>query len=866
MYGKVLKLALLAAGLFIGVESQERYQVAHKWRQRQMSLAQSRWPAQDVTPSCKGELFTVEELRREAAHYEALLEGEAKPTGNWRHLQLSELPLAQARFLQALGNRVGDLTNPASLDVSGCRDVPCIVNAVYGPGASVEGWAVYVWWLKMGSILNLTNSIYVFTPTLPIQWSTPGSYDGVAYPVASYLFSRDELYAFWRLTHMLPTVFKTITKLKMISRVPRGAPRIVGYEPNTCGLASSVGYITLKDGCLELGDSERTHTKDRGAFYHLVVHEMVHMLDNKFNTRPEEVYYSLQDEWKTMGQWRLTETNTPAGVVRTWISGLPESAFVTGYARGNPIEHFAEVGAYYRYNGEATERAGTPEIYRKMKTMVYENDEFTPAGWIAYLRRPAEEALAPLVLQATHQCYEGNETYPGPGALSALELPVTIDENKRRCLYVSRTQLLARGLADLRISSVDACSYLRRPEREQQLSRELHDWITQQMGQHVRRVLEDEQYFQILGEFYQTISQGLVPAQMITDCYGETDERRCYEGRVNEYITEVVPADHARVTELRADLARRFLDTYPFDRVRADMIKTFQDYLATQSTVLIAGAVELWEECANVAISNEVAPRSGRFSVGTGWMNSAQYNCLNATVEESLAATIARMRFEGDTLDSEQERRILGDLAAAIYLGEIRRLYLEAKALELGTLTEARGSEAALSAYLVGDFSWLRAFDTDFRRQCLARALSVIPSELRYHSQAEREGLVAPSCARVAGSAELQNHRRAHPELSTDFHTRAYLTEVERLSRERVTVCERAHPYRGLISRVRNRGRRSDCFREGWSEINQRLLSQSQTQYNLTLPGDVLARMEREGRLIRERYRSELIGEILPDL
>ena len=857
MHSKAIKFALLIAGMVIQVCPQNNPVITGKWLARQLTLEQSRFPAQVAAPVCKGQLFTVEELRREAAHYEALLEGPNKPTGNWQHLSLSELPLAQARFLQAIGSKYGDMRAPGSLDVSACQNVPCIVNAVYGAGADIEGWAIYLWWLKTGTILSFKNSIYNF----PDGETVPGSYAGSPYPLSAYLFDRRELYAFWRLSYFLPTGYKNLTNLKEFVRVPRGAA-LLGYGATTCGLASTVGYITLQDGCLKLGDFEDPNTSDRGEFYLLVIHEMTHILDNLMSGNPRTDYYSTQAEWLTIGGWSRSESLVAGVLTTTWASNIPRSGFVRDYAASTPIEHFADTSAYYRYNGEETKRVVPSNVYDKLKTAIFENEEFTPEGWNHYLRRQLERELAPRVFAATMECYQSTASVPVGPALGLEELPFTLEATKRRCLHGQRETLITQAMADLRLNTVDACSYLRQPARAAALTQNLRSWITAEYSNHLRQILADENYFEILTSFYQTIERGVVPVQMITECYGESDEGACYRQKVSEYIESTVSDSHANAERLRSDLLSRFLEAYRFETLRADMIKTFQDFLATQSTSITEAAAELWNRCASGEFSNRESPRGSRFSVGTGWMVSSQFNCLNDGVVAGVDSLTRIMNFDGEIINQEQERRILRDLAISHYLNELRRLYSEAKAQELVSLEESRGTIVALTSFLKGDLTWLRAFDNDVRNQCMARAMTILPTETRYFSADEKAALVAPACAAAITSTEFQSHRRNHPEMALDFHVRAYLAEVERLSRVTAAQCLEKFPNRGIVGRIRNRGRRNDCFVEGWNEINQRLLTHSQTQYNLTLPTATQAQMERDGRALRERIRKQLVGDI----
>lgn len=860
MQNKILKFCLLIALVMTHAHKDDSFVVSGPWLERKVSYQKERVPAQALatSPVCKSELFSVEELKREAAHYEAMLEGGAPLSGSWEHLELKDLPLAQARFFRALGSNWGDLNNPGSIDVSACQDVPCVVNTVYGSTTGIEGWSTYVWWLKMGNILTFKNRVY--------KQASPfgGKYNGNAYTLKDYLFTENEHYAFWRLTHLLPTRFKSITNLKAFHRLPKNE-NFEGYQPDVCGLASGDGHIMLKHTCLSLGDFDPAFSKDRGTFYHLVVHEMAHILDNLLSGVPERfLYFSHQAAWRTQGLWNEVEAVDPVtkAVTRSWVSTLPKENFVTPYAQTTPVEHFAETTAFYRYNGPLSKSALPPATYDFMKDHIYEKAEFTDAGMAAYLRQQAERQLSPQVFSATMDCYQGTGDYPAGPALSISELPSALDDGKRRCLHQQRETLARAALADVRLNSADACSYFRKPERVTEFTQEVHRWIGQQFSTHILKALSDENYFEQLAAFYKEVASGLAPVQMMTQCYGEPLEKECYRTKVSEFLVLLVPDGQPNAERFRADLKEHFLENFPFETVRVETLKTYQDFISTQAELLSAGAGELWASCKNEAYSNTPAPRAGAFSVGTRWMVSSQFNCLNQGVVLGLDDSIERMEYNGEEISNDQEKKILRDLGLAAFLAELQRLYDADREAERLAILAARGTQQALKEYILSDFDWVQAFETNMVRQCLSKALAVLPGEPRYHSSDELKTFVAPTCEAVRTSPELQNYLKAHPELNEDFHVQAYVREVERLSLERSRVCEERHPPKGFLGKIRIRGRRSDCFNEGWEATNRTLLERAKREYNLNLKPAALERMRVRARDIRKRIKGDLLGDL----
>lgn len=788
--------------------------VTGKWLATRSKFVPSRLPAAGPpAASCRSELFTLDEVKREALHYEAQLESERKITGTWKHLRLSNLPVAQAKFLKAVGTKFGDVNNPSSTDVSACQDAPCVVNAVYQSADGLEGWMTYLWYLKMGSVLSFKNKIFEQND------ARGGIYGGKAYPLTAYLFSRDELYAFWRMSHALPTVYKTLSDLKEFHRVPRGAD-IEGRGAMTCGLAYSQGYISLNDGCLNF-----SLTKDSGFIYEGTTHEMAHQIDYQWGKRDtvNSFYYSDTGAWIEAGGWSLREYRDEATqrTVREWTSTLANEQFVRDYARTSPVEHFADTAAYYRYEGETTKRKVPTVVYSILKNSVYEQLEFDSAGLMSQFQKEAVQLLSDDLFRAVAACEENPVSSASDPVLPADSFPFAVGVELRRCLGGQLKQLVDQAVVEAKLQHVDGCRVLRPQQRLTEYKQRIHDQFLQQAVGHIRTSRENQDYFKRLKEFYQNLEERVLPLRMMAGCYGDLDEKKCYEDSVTELLDDLIPDDLVQAENLQADLRKMFLDANKFETVKVETIKVHQDFIFTQSALISESAQELWNACRALPLTDHDSPVSGPLSLGEAWMASSQYNCLNRDIHREARAVVGGMSFDQLGVTNGREGKLLFELTLPLYVKEIRALYDADAALEADRVTKTLlEAPAIFEQKLTGDFSWARRPGSFLQTDCEAEALKALPDDFRYYKRNEAFTSSARLyCQELLKSPKFVSWMNSQRVFVEEHLVTQFLAKLQSLSDERTATCLAKHPINNIFQSVLNKKKCRRCYMENWQGL-----------------------------------------------
>lgn len=824
--------------------------VTGQWLEARKQFVPSRLPAAGPpAASCRSELFTLDEIKREALHYEAQLESENKITGTWKHLRLQNLPVAQAKFLKAVGTKFGDLNDGAATDVSACQDAPCVVNAVYRSVDGLEGWATYLWYLKMGSVLSFKNKVFEQND------ARPGVYDNKVYPLTDYLFSRDELYAFWRMSHALPTMYKTLSDLKEIHRLPRTA-KFEGRSAGVCGLAYSQGYISLNDGCLSF-----SLTKDSGFIYEGTTHEMAHQIDYHWGKADNvnSFYYSDNGVWAGAGGWSQREyfDETTQKTVREWVSTLTDAQFVRNYARTSPVEHFADTAAYYRYEGEMTKRKVPSAIYSLLKTSIYEQQEFDSAGLMAQFKRDALQQFSGDVFRAVAKCEENVASRATDPILPAESFPFAVGLEMRRCLGGQLQDLVEQAVVESKLQHVDGCRVLRVQQRLTEYKQMIHGEFLQQTIGHIRTSRENQDYFNRLKDFYRNLDQRVLPLRMMAGCYGDVDEKQCYQNAITEMLDELIPSDMANAENLEADLRRMFLEANRFETVKAETIKVHQDFIFTQSALLSESAKKLWDECYALPLTDHDAPVSGPFRIGEAWMASSQYNCLNRSINKEARAVVGEMSFEQLGVTDGKEGKLLFDLTLPLYVKELKQLYEADMQSEQARVNRTREEATTLfDQNLKGDFAWARRPGAYLQQDCESEALKSLPADFRYHKRSEIFTPIARDyCQKLIKSADFVTWMNSQRVFIEEHLVSQYMVSLQRLSDTRVEECLEKHPINNIFQSVLNKRKCRRCYTENWEELESAAWSQAVATLSVQLT------LDRSSITSRTRNRVEQIQE-----
>jgi hypothetical protein len=829
----------------------------------------------DSSSMCLRDRLTLQELQSSIRRREGQ-RGGTPPQAVFQGIDLTRLPAPQGNLVR-FANGIW-LPTDASIDYSGCSDIPCALNRIWGVADdSLEGYLAYWWYLDMGYVLGATKLI----PQLNLASDTQNTY-------RDYLFRRHELELFWRLTKVLPDTYRNLSGLQTMHRL---APGIMpaSWSAATCGDAwggRSSGFIRLQDNCLSLSSRETLQQPRFTDFGYIgVTHELTHRLDASRAGADRSQDY-LSEQWALgfapLSGWRLDQVVSPStgGIVSQWRSGWRKvsaasasgvsaetwvednslDGFVRDYAGTSPAEDFADSAAYFRLNPVHTLRR-SPRKYQWISEQFYGGRKFDPDSRQTYYQATTREAVRSSLASMTEQCISS----PAAGIAqassdvpeSARSILLTIDipggraADSKACLEARIHQEVTRKFNDLRASEFEACDDLS-ADVEPVIRREIMAWAQNELPALIAQQAALAPIVAAQTQLRARLLRGLDPREAYLACRTSEAASECY-------LQSVRGAFARLTTEFQAVLGIEgierewevYIGQWSFDAARARLREVWERFVANLDMETAGVAVTQWQNCsAQYYSTTEVHPLLSRegaealiaellipYSGGTEYVDLRLLECLNSQARTSLQELLAQklqavgIRSISEAAQLYLEQEFVLPVWIATLDGKLAELRVESR------LQNSRGVTAlaqSLSQILIArGTAWVRAVSspTDLQGAC--------PSELET-ALGSLQASVAALDVRVARWPQLKATAFSQACELAVRDTRIQSLIAENVARERsARRDEWTQLTRDLRARIRTAGetlarscvsqnpgsrtspriqaRRRECVRAAWS-------------------------------------------------
>lgn len=774
---------------------------------------------------CLKDIFSVETLKAEIKELERKYRGARMVTGRWKHIDLSRLPVPQANFLSEFGTRLGDISNPNSIDYSMCDDVPCIYNRIYGKENHVAGYVHYLWYLKFGHMLSADNKV-------PDQASTyPGLFNGKGISLSNYLYNENELYGLWRLSHMLKPPHTNLSALRELQRVPRGEKYEDPKFSGACGLASSAGWITLTDQCLWF-DYKNV---DDGFFYSSIIHELSHHVDFQQGRGTNSLYRSHRPDYMAFTGLRLNEyVDATVGMVRKWEI-IPGAKFVSDYAKTSPQENFADSIAAFRVEGNKAKSLMANDHFSFISQGYYDGKAFDSDAMIKDWLQDYSTGIENLVFKAVVDCHKepgmDRSSYFSRNDFTSPVLPSVMS-----CMGVNAEAIASSTRAKIMIGEPDGCNIVNPPKQSFSLTPQANTWDTLSksylvnvFNKYLRELQNDKQYLTRINAFYQELSDRTIAQNAYLECLGNVGEEECYSVEINRKAAEKVSSLKVPPEKMQ-EMTEMYASYHSYESIKQYMKKNYQVIVSANRETIRLKALEVWDRCRSIQHNDDETPTGRLYTPAGGYLISSFYNCLNAQMPEALSDVVRSISIDGQRVQHPKEELILNDEVRPVFSSVLQSAYEREKSIEANEAVDLMAKDnGAIRAQMLSDFSWV----TDVMRtdqimaDCKKKAYEMIPFWPLFHLKKDlfSDYLETRGCIGISNSSEFNNWIENSKDQFNTKLDKSVDVKMEELARARAEKCLAQYPMKTQTDKVRFRQQREECLLSEWPQMEAQVLT-----------------------------------------
>lgn len=804
---------------------------------------------------CVKDVFSVEMLKEEVKELEQdYAEGE-KIKGQWKNIDLSTLPIPQANFLKSFGDQLGDLTDPNRFQNSTCTDVPCLFNSLYGKDNHIAGYVHYLWYLRLGHLLAADNLV-------PLQLSDrPGIFDGKVVPFKDYLYSDDELFGLWRISHMLKEPFTSIAKLKEIQRVPRGFKYEKAEFKSACGLASGAGWITLTDECLNINDIYN------GPLYRGVIHELAHHIDFEEGEKKGKSYRSHEADYLKFAGMTLVEyVNEKQQKVRQWKVD-PNAGVVSIYAPTNPQENYAESLTYFRIRGDQTYKSLTPEHLNFISTQYYDNQSYRNADLIQGMFKNYNNETFQAVFQAFKDCKNQTQS-PASQYFKKGDFPSSVSPVMLNCIGVRASEISQHLKATFAVKEPEGCSVLNNRLQKFDWDTTAKNHLKEKFKKYFETGPNGKDYSSNVEAFYGELNNKTIARTAYVNCYGLEEEKSCFDSELKKVALQKSEQIGLTVDD-SIQMAPLFTSLYNYQETKSESLQLYQTFIKSQMELIESEAENLWQNCRNINHSDEDSPISGHFNIADGYLISSFYNCINSGLSQALMGVLRNINVGQFKLEHPNEEIILSQKIKVEMTKKLSELYQSERIEEIErSITHTEDEYEKNLQEVLNDFSWVQNLGDDEKTldDCKKHVFSLLGDDWLFHQKKDLFSHYAQDkiCSKVSGSLEFRNWL----ESSKDDFTEKFLTDIDQKillkGHALATECIKEYPVDSVVYKLLYKNSREKCFLNGWTSFENEILTEAVSQplaQKLHISSELikgrfeLRRNEYQVRVMRERFK-----------
>ncbi|MCO4755532.1 MAG: hypothetical protein KC478_13705, partial [Bacteriovoracaceae bacterium] len=576
--------------------------------------------------ACEEAKLSAKSIDKEITQLEALYDSGHEVQGNWYGIDLASLPTIQAQLLADHGSLIGNKNH--SQNYRQCTDVVCVFNSIYKDKTELSGKLVYYWYLKTGSMLNLSNMV-------PGQLSKyPGKYQKQTIKLSEYLFNLDELKKFHNLARALPSRFVHNPLFRSIHKIPNKLA-IEQEDESTCSKAMVSGQILMGSKCLPEDQTQ----------FSLKVSEHIAQYIDQYHAQKNGKLFSHSKQWLNSSQWEKEQVwdFSSDEFKQVWTSTLDEKHFLDKNSSLNPSKQFSSLLAAYRFRPNLVQAKTPIELRNLIKNEFFHGQSYDANGlYESYL----SNTLSSWRKKESTIWKDCLDEHYNPS--NKRELASSLENPLFTCVESKVPNFIQDSVLQLKQQETEGCGFFNNQDTFGHVSKRYQTNVDKFLTEQVlKRKLElkshgDEVVTGLVAK--ESFLSEVDPGSLFINCFNKSNPSQCYEQNLLMGINKTLKKHNQLSTHYKEVIKKDIASLFPYSQVEKNTQILAKRFLAPFNSQINFAAQELWNNCRRRS-SPERLDMSLFFAGGSKYVQASLLNCISEKAQEKLSKIVDQGSF-----------------------------------------------------------------------------------------------------------------------------------------------------------------------------------------------------------------------------
>ena len=566
-----------------------------------------------------------------------------------------------------------------------------------------------------------------------------------------------------------------------------------------------------------------------GFLYQAVTHELTHHVDFEGGRGSKSFYRSHKEDYLQLAGFFLEEyVDKDEKPKRRWAH-TKDIKLVSEYAGTAPEENFAESIAFFRVEGDITKKNLTDKHYDFVSKEYYFSKSFyrdmIVKGWIEEYQSEILQKSFKSVIDCSKEKSSPKSVFFSPKDFSTPLLPQMIN-----CLGERASEIAQEIKNKTMLYKPDGCRVQNHHSMEGKWNAAMKESLITIFDKYVQDLKKDPAYLGRIKTFYDDLSDKAPAREAYVNCFGETDEPKCFDELIRKRATE-----KALLLNLPDDQTNDLIDMYSsyhsYETVKDELKKSYHVLVQSQIEDIRTEARSLWKSCESISHNDSETPSGSIFQIADGYMVSSFYNCLNSEAPTSIKNAVRGISVNGMKVQNAKEEVILYNEVKPAFTSLLLDIYKIEREKEAKYAAELLlKDQGQLRSEILSNFNWVKNVvdNQQILSDCKKSAYELIKLKPLFHLPKTlfSDYLEKNSCLNVSTSKEFSSWLEGSKGQFSEKISSGLDEKMLASGTSQAKACVKQFPVDSAVNKIRFRKEREACLLNKWPEMESQVLTE----------------------------------------